>query len=129
MATIAQTMFELLQALGSVGSMLGGVYAAKQLTLDQQNQAIKQIEEAENLGIIDDSLLKNIANRVKKSVKRLSDAYNNPSSSRQDIDREKEIARHEICLALQDIMEFNRGALPGDYLQGQWDSFNCSEAV
>lgn len=120
-----ETIFQLLTALGSLGSMLGGAQAYSQLTHKEQEEIIKEVQSRENLGVIDEGLLKNITTRVKKAVKRLSDAYDNPSNTRQDIEREKEIARHEVCHSLRDIVELNVGTLSEEYLQKQWQSFRC----
>ena len=123
---IDELAFQLIQALGSLGSMLGGVHAAKQLSLAEQQEAIEQILAAERLDIINESLVGNITGRIQGGVKRLSDAYDNPANNRQDIEKEKTIAKHEICNALQDIKEMNNGELPGKYLKDQWESFGCS---
>lgn len=121
-----ETIVQLLTALGNIGSIIGGVQAAATLLTDKQKVTlITEFESVVNLGVIDETLLGNISNRAKEASDRLSDAYKNRANNPQDLNREKVIAREEVCRYLKDVKEFNEDVLPLDYLKKLWRSFGC----
>lgn len=124
--SIQETAFQLITALGSLGSLLGGIKALNEMTYEEQREIINEFSNAANYGVIDETLLGNMTNKVKKSVKRLSDSYADPTNNSQDINKEKEIAKFSICLHLKDIKDLNEGELPTEYLKAIWKSFGCA---
>jgi hypothetical protein len=128
---INEVILQLIDSLGALGSMVGGVHAAQQMTQARRSQIATEVVSAVGLGVIDEALLGNMSNRVKQAVKRLTDAYGNPANNDQALDEEKKIAKHKVCKYLQDIRSFNKGTLPqipmlSDYLNEQWESFGCT---
>lgn len=130
--SVNEIIFQLIDALGALGSLASGAQAVQQMTQARRSQIAAEVASAAALGVIDETLLGNMTNRVKGAVKRLADAYQNPGNNDQDLTREKEIAKSEVCKRLRDIKEFNKGNLPklpllSDYLNEQWESFGCSD--
>jgi DNA gyrase/topoisomerase IV subunit A len=77
------------------------------------------------VSIMSQKILNAAINKIKLEESRLTKVIKDGQNTLQDIEKEKEIARREICEILSFMKEHHSRTLPGEYLNNLFRSFHC----
>lgn len=103
------------------------VDAARNHLGDLNRLSSAELDELSSLSVvlvIDSDLLDAFIQRVKECIGKHASGVRYSRNSDEIVARNRE-AKNCVCAMLNDIMEFNDGELPGEYLKTAWKSYGC----
>ena len=117
-------------SISAISSVIQAVKSAKEMLSEKQiNDALRAAPASGAMAsvmakIIDPDYLEVLGKNLEEAKRRLLDALNDPSNTKQAKDQEIKIASSTICGILEQIKVLNGGVLPSEYEQ-LWAQHGC----